>query len=80
MSVGPRSCEQRGEPVTLIDSAMAAHMLTCSVRHVRNLVNAGTITNHGDGWRILIDLHELTALINEGHVTPNPRPKKRKAG
>ena len=61
----------------LIDTAAAAVMLQCSVRHVRNLVNDKTIPNHGNGWRILVDLHEVSALIDVGHVKPNPRPKRK---
>lgn len=65
--------------MTLIDTAMAAAYLRCSVRHVRNLIERGILTNHGTERRALISLDALADAVQSGQVKPQPtrgRPAK----
>lgn len=61
--------------LTLIDVPMAAVLLGCSPQHVRNLIRKGVIANHGTRKEFQVDLHELTAKVKDGTVTPNPSKK-----
>jgi hypothetical protein len=48
--------------MTLIDSEVAALMLRCTDRHVRRLVAAGSLLNHGTTRRIRVDLDAVAAM------------------
>lgn len=65
--------------MTLIDTAMAAAMLRCSVRHIRDLIERGTLTNHGTSRRALVSLDALTDGVNNGTIKPTPK-RGRRAG
>lgn len=58
----------------LLDTATAAVALGCSERRIRRLVRRGLLTNHGSGWRILVDLAEVQERIHCGD-TPASRAK-----
>jgi hypothetical protein len=64
--------------MTLIDTAMAAAMLGCSVRHIRNLIDRGTLTNHGTERRALLSLDAITDAVQSGQI--QPRPKRGRKG
>jgi phage terminase Nu1 subunit (DNA packaging protein) len=51
--------------VTLIDSEMAAVLLGVSVRRVRQMVDEGKITNHGDPRSFAFDLDAISRLAEQ---------------
>jgi hypothetical protein len=51
--------------VTLIDSEMAAVLLGVSVRRVRQMVDEGKITNHGDTRSFAFDLDAISRLAEQ---------------
>lgn len=46
--------------MTLIDTAMAAHVLRVTARRVRQFVAQGDLTNHGNARHIRLDLDEVS--------------------
>lgn len=76
----PRGCpacrrSRRGcGVVTLIDTEVAALMLRCTDRHVRRLVAAGKVLNHGTTRRLLLDLDAVAtmsaSLCSDGTSVP----------
>lgn len=51
--------------MTRVDTAMAALVLGCTDRHIRNLVARGELTNVGTPRRILIEMSELRRVLTE---------------
>lgn len=51
--------------MTLCDTAMAALVLGCSDRHIRNLVTRGELTNVGTPRRILIRMDDLRRVLTQ---------------
>lgn len=68
-----RQSSRDGGRVRLIDTATAAAMIRCTPRHIRHLVERGTLTNHGKSRVIRIDLDEIAAAIEVGAVSPEPK-------
>ena len=54
---------------TLIDPEMAAVVLGCSARRVRQLVAAGALVNYGEPRRIRLDLAEVSRYAARASVT-----------
>lgn len=59
--------------MTLIDTAMAAAMLRCTPRHVRNLIARGILHNHGTERRALVSLDALADAVQTGQVKAQPK-------
>lgn len=62
----------------LIDTETAAFMLSCSTRHIQQLVSRGILRDHSEKRNtIQISLDEISRAIENGKIRPNPKKAPR---